>query len=299
MAVKDGGSYVDVVSTTSLNAENWYHIAATYDSLNLKVYINGVLENSVQNSSGVYPSPGVDARIGCQRQSDGIVRQLLNGKLDEMKFYTYALSADSVAAHYRAVVSNPHNDSVPVLVPMVPRTQTNRKPVFRWHPAPGASSYRIVIDTAGDFMNPVVLHPLPDTAFTPQVDLPYGKIFWKVSASTDFTRYSPTDTFTLIAVTGNAMQCGLRDADAVQVRTSGRGVHLTYSVSERARVKIQLFSMTGICMVTLCDKESASGTSVLQWNGTDNNGSVLPRGSYLVRCAIGSTMVTRKIALVR
>jgi hypothetical protein len=183
---------------------------------------------------------------------------------------------------------------------MVPKTQTNRKPVFRWHKARGAASYRVVIDTAGDFLNPIVILPLPDTMFMPLVNLPLGKIFWKVSANTNFNRYSAVDTFMIVARTdiGKSMRDD-RESELFTVVSSGGGFHLTIDAGDHAKVTIRLFAMTGACVATLCDKAMASGIRVLQWNGADNNGRAVPRGSYLVRCAIGSKVVTKKIALVR
>jgi len=83
------GSFV--ASTTSLEANKWYHIAGTYDeaSTTIKVYINGVLEGT--NSSvtftslaGTYP-----LRIGA-RGND--LLEKLDGQLDEVRIWNKTLS---------------------------------------------------------------------------------------------------------------------------------------------------------------------------------------------------------------
>lgn len=289
--------WVDAISAIQIKAGQWYHLAGTYDGTSMKVYINGNLEATVACAGGpVYPI-GDNARIGCVKTTDsrGVI-YWADGRIDELKLYTYALSSDDIADHYAAYTSN---DSIPVLIPMVPDTQTNRKPAFRWHPAIGAASYRIVIDTEGDFANPIVILPLLDTLFTPLADLPYGKIFWKVSANTNYTRYSAVDTFFVAAGTGagNVMQ---REQNGVSsIISFGKGFHLTYTIINRARVTIKLFSMTGACIATLCDEERQPGTQQMQWNGVGKDGKEVPGGSYLAVCAIGTKVLTKKIVLVR
>ena len=102
MASNDGSYYTDVFSQTIFKRNIWYHIVATYDSTNMKVYINGVLEGSASHPGG-YVAPHANARIGCQSLINGTIFSFLNGKLDELKFYNYVLPADSIAAHYNAI----------------------------------------------------------------------------------------------------------------------------------------------------------------------------------------------------
>jgi hypothetical protein len=105
MASKDGSYYTDVFSSTVFKQQTWYHIAAVYDSLSLKVFINGVLEGSVPQTGG-YLAPHANARIGCQSMIDGTIFGRLNATLDELKFYNYAMPVDSVLAHYNALKFN-------------------------------------------------------------------------------------------------------------------------------------------------------------------------------------------------
>jgi hypothetical protein len=103
MASSSASGYYQVASRTSLQANQWYNIVATFDSQTLKLYMNGVLEDSATYSGGTYPPSTADARIACQTLQGGSVRMFLNGKLDELKFYRYALSADAIKAHYEAL----------------------------------------------------------------------------------------------------------------------------------------------------------------------------------------------------
>jgi hypothetical protein len=69
MARRDGSDWVAAFSVTSLKASTWYHIVATYDSANMKMYVNGLLE-STSPYAGTYPAPSIDAYLGCQKRMD-------------------------------------------------------------------------------------------------------------------------------------------------------------------------------------------------------------------------------------
>jgi len=94
-----GASWYQAQSITIMQGNKWYHIVGTYDSLSLKVYVNGVCETTLPCAGGYAPST-VNARIGCQRLIDGTLRCFTNGKLDELKLYNYALSPDTIMTHY-------------------------------------------------------------------------------------------------------------------------------------------------------------------------------------------------------
>ncbi|MBN1131264.1 MAG: hypothetical protein JXA71_19905 [Chitinispirillaceae bacterium] len=99
MSSNSGGAWEQATSSASIAAQTWYFITAVYDSFCLRIYINGTL-NASYAYQGTYVNPAVNARIACQRRTDGSVSRYLNGRIDELKLYNYALPADSIAAHY-------------------------------------------------------------------------------------------------------------------------------------------------------------------------------------------------------
>ena len=50
--LKDDNSGATVTSNTTLVAGTWYYVAAVYDSVNISVYVNGVLDNSTAYTAG-------------------------------------------------------------------------------------------------------------------------------------------------------------------------------------------------------------------------------------------------------
>ena len=90
-------NWVWVASATGLNVNEWYHIAATYDanggSGNLKIYLNGVLENSssIQGSISVNNNP---VYIG--RRLD----RYFSGIIDKVTIYDDVMSPDDIYASF-------------------------------------------------------------------------------------------------------------------------------------------------------------------------------------------------------
>jgi hypothetical protein len=81
--------------------------------------------------------------------------------------------------------------------------------------------------------------------------------------------------------------------------SSDKGFQFSYTIQERARVTIKLFSMAGTCIATIRDEEHSPGPQQVQWDGIGKDGRQVPGGSYLAVCAIGSKVITRKIILVK
>jgi hypothetical protein len=84
-----GNTYrMDSASGYPFDGSTWLHVAATYDSQEIKLYLDGVLENSL-------PAPGLviganDLPLSMGAQDDGV--QPFDGALDEVQLYDYALT---------------------------------------------------------------------------------------------------------------------------------------------------------------------------------------------------------------
>jgi hypothetical protein len=98
-ATENANSYVDIVSKTVLRSQTWYHIVATYDSVSMRLFVNGAIEDSASNPGG-FPPPGADAQIGFQLKGDGTRWLFVDGRLDEMKIYNCALDSQAVMQKY-------------------------------------------------------------------------------------------------------------------------------------------------------------------------------------------------------
>ena len=81
-------------SADNLNTGAWYHVAGTYDGVNLKVYINGVLKGQRSVSQLYYNSGLVKKTVGAYLvEQDGWLGNRLYGQIDEVAVYSRALTA--------------------------------------------------------------------------------------------------------------------------------------------------------------------------------------------------------------
>jgi hypothetical protein len=101
MANTSGSSWNICTSDSVLKPRQWYHVAGTYDNQTMKVFVNGRLAGSCANPTG-YTISHSNAVIGCQMPADSSQwRNWFMGKIDELKFYNYALDAQTIQSIYK------------------------------------------------------------------------------------------------------------------------------------------------------------------------------------------------------
>ncbi len=192
------------------------------------------------------------------------------------------------------------NDSVPLLIPITPDSQTNRRPAFAWHPGVGASSYRIQVDTIGNFAGPLISLPLADTTYVPQADLPLGRLLWRVSANFNFGSYSSVDTFWIVPPAGVTELPKAVDPDRVTVlsNSQSRGLSVGFCMPAQGRVLFELYSPTGRLVARLYQGTAATGYHTLSLR-TSGNGVMVGRGAYILRCRLGEIELTSEVLIAR
>ena len=57
-------------SKTEFQPGTWYHVAGTYDGMELKIYVNGQLENSAPLTGRIDYPPKANLQIGAYRDQD-------------------------------------------------------------------------------------------------------------------------------------------------------------------------------------------------------------------------------------
>jgi hypothetical protein len=86
-----------VTSATTFAVNTWYHVAGTYDGTTMKMYINGVLDNST-SVTGTSAATGV---FYLGRNYEAL--RTLNGSLDELRVWRRPLTAAELVANSCAV----------------------------------------------------------------------------------------------------------------------------------------------------------------------------------------------------
>jgi len=473
LSTSDGSAWVTATSSVVVTSGTWYNLVCTFDSSYLKVFVNGQLSGS-HAYSGTYAKPYIDAHIGCTKRTDGTITEFFSGKIDELKFYNYALTADSVLMHlnipapvlipcipnptfnlrpvfhwyangaistynlqiatdslfnttfytvpltdtsffptsdlsfgknywrvgnvssfgtfwskrssvtivdstipviipyvpdptinrrptltwhpahniasYTIQINNtpafssPYisdvtsdttytltsslpvgsifwrvkstagttyssvdtftilNDSIPMLIPMTPDTQYIRRPVFTWHSAVGETSYRIQVDTIGNFTSPFISLPLStDTTYIPTADLPYSKIVWRVASVATNTRYSGTDTFWVLPVSGIIPESdkNLSNKSPVIFQMTQHGITMTLNLYQTSEVSIEIYSMSGSKIATVYKGNLSGNEHHLIWSGQNNLGRIVPAGGYLVVANINKRVYAKKTFILK
>ncbi len=82
-----GGTYTTPLYGSSVTANNWSYVAATYDGTSLKLYINGV-QVAVRNQTAPIKISTGKVGIG----GDGYWGQYFNGLIDDVRIYNRALA---------------------------------------------------------------------------------------------------------------------------------------------------------------------------------------------------------------
>ncbi|REC48880.1 endo-beta-N-acetylglucosaminidase H [Chryseobacterium pennipullorum] len=98
-----GSSQVKLNGNTGLNPNTWYHVAATYDGANMKLYINGNLDASTA-ATGNFTANGI---LYMARNYDN--SRTLNGFLDEFRVWKKALTAQEIMDNRCSVAAGSTN----------------------------------------------------------------------------------------------------------------------------------------------------------------------------------------------
>ncbi|QDP56388.1 MAG: putative concanavalin A-like lectin/glucanases superfamily protein [Prokaryotic dsDNA virus sp.] len=91
------GSDILVHNSDIPSTGTWYHIAATYDGANKKLYINGTLVDTDSETASI-PTNNNSLYIG----GDGTTARFFDGKVSAVRIYNVALTASEVAQNFRA-----------------------------------------------------------------------------------------------------------------------------------------------------------------------------------------------------
>jgi hypothetical protein len=100
----NGTNIIECKSVTILQINNWYHIVGTFDGMNIKIYVNGKLENTCPVSGTIYNS-GDSTLIGATRTGTGASAYNWNGLIDDVRIYNYARTPEQILQDYNAGLS--------------------------------------------------------------------------------------------------------------------------------------------------------------------------------------------------
>ena len=105
----NGSNYFGLETTTVFPAStNWFHIAVTYDGQAVKLYVNGVLQNTLAHSTPIFNNNDV-TYVGATRTATpgSLLSWFWNGKIDDVATWNRAITAQEVASLSNGSVALP------------------------------------------------------------------------------------------------------------------------------------------------------------------------------------------------
>lgn len=96
LKVGNNGAWPGAQSQTVIETGKWYHVAATYSSSEIKLYINGVLENTAAVSPAMTYSL---ASLVIGTGTNSYPTRFLEGKLADVRFWNVVRTDEEIANH--------------------------------------------------------------------------------------------------------------------------------------------------------------------------------------------------------
>ena len=84
----------------------WTHVAATYDGFQWGLYVNGVLDGSLEVSAPPRSDSIQHAALGAALNSSGSAGGFFDGVMDEARIWNYARTAEQIATGMNLAISN-------------------------------------------------------------------------------------------------------------------------------------------------------------------------------------------------
>jgi hypothetical protein len=88
-------------SVATIPTNSWSHVAITYDQQNIKIYINGVLNKTEQETDDLTPNNNVLSIGRVIRESNSNFQEF-DGNLDEVSIWNEAITAAEITALYNS-----------------------------------------------------------------------------------------------------------------------------------------------------------------------------------------------------
>ncbi|MBI2024747.1 MAG: LamG domain-containing protein, partial [Candidatus Harrisonbacteria bacterium] len=96
----DGVGWKGVTSNTILTQNQWYHVVGNYDGGSIKIYINGVSENTFPASGNI--NKGIPFNYFNISGATGGTTARITGLIDDLRLYNRALTNSEIQAMYNA-----------------------------------------------------------------------------------------------------------------------------------------------------------------------------------------------------
>jgi hypothetical protein len=109
-------------ATVPIALLQWYHLAVTFDGSTVTFYVNGVSRGTTSGITGYFANPSHNGQIGAGANTGFLP---FTGNVDEVAFYTNALSLAQVQSHYQTGTNSFRAPPTPPAFVQQPVSTTN------------------------------------------------------------------------------------------------------------------------------------------------------------------------------
>jgi len=121
-----------VDGSTQVGTNEWHHVCGTYNGSAINIYLDGVLDGTISNTTGIGTST-TSLLIGENPEATG---RYWDGLIDDVRIYNYALSEKEIEMLCRVKAIKPHpSDGATIGLTEMPE--------LSWVPAIGATSHKV------------------------------------------------------------------------------------------------------------------------------------------------------------
>ncbi|HEX3716865.1 MAG TPA: LamG-like jellyroll fold domain-containing protein [Verrucomicrobiae bacterium] len=107
----NAAGFNEITYSTAATLDAWTHLVGTWDGAIMRFYINGTqigASTPTDNPKTVTPGMSEPLSIGAGGSELAAGEYYLDGSMDEVAYYDYALSQAQVLAHYQAAIDSPN-----------------------------------------------------------------------------------------------------------------------------------------------------------------------------------------------
>ena len=79
----------------------------------------------------------------------------------------------------------------------------------------------------------------------------------------------------------------------------GGDAKITFGITRKERVELKVYDVTGRLVKTLANREFTAGEHTLYWDGSNEDGRLVPRGVYFYQLRTPSFVSQKKLAVLK
>jgi hypothetical protein len=334
--VHDSPDYHEqILSTTHLQANNWYHVAGIWDGCEMAIYVNGCKENSktLSYSPSIPPRKMLDfGKVWTAASTPNGARSFFNGYIDEVRISSIARAFSPIAPIcYAFLTAKKINIGAGYAAKPFPVDNPKGKHDFKIHIIPcepmnvsvgDSADVFVDADKSGSFDNDENYLAIVSST---DLDGQATDIAIKVYMGKDLINNDPcVAIYSINNIPIVDSLCNKIDYLCLETFDPHKGLkstnsetsslislsqnypnpfnpetEISYTLTQDNRVKLVIYNVKGQKVKVLVDEYQSAGYNSIKWDGKDEKGSSVASGVYFYRLSLGNKVKTKKMLLLK